>query len=349
MTQQLCNIKKATVLNCKCLTKYRRNSRMSYSNNPLLPKARAQAVRLVVEDKLPIAVAARKSGIHRTTLWRWHKQWLEINKNVEFSNMYRPNREVVSKYSKFRLTACTWNIPTKSSRPHTFGRTVSAHVVERIAHYRNKYGRCATVTHAYCIREGTIVSLSSVRRILYRLGLVVRKKWQRQWRPPLPRPTVTKPGDLVQTDTVHLASRVHGYRRTYLYTVIDVFSRWAYAEYHTRLGQDIAADVIRRAEAYSGFHFSMVQADNGPEYGAHFEELLEARNITVRHSRVRRPNDNAFIERFNRTIQEECVGNTDPFSEELYSKVLTHLVYYNEERLHLGIQCRTPLEMLQRS
>ncbi len=38
---------------------------MSYSSNPLLPKARAQAVRLVVENKLPMSVAARKSGIHR--------------------------------------------------------------------------------------------------------------------------------------------------------------------------------------------------------------------------------------------------------------------------------------------
>jgi len=40
---------------------------MSYSSNPLLPKARAEAVRLVVEQQLPVAVAARKSGINRTT------------------------------------------------------------------------------------------------------------------------------------------------------------------------------------------------------------------------------------------------------------------------------------------
>jgi hypothetical protein len=235
---------------------------MSYSSNPLLPKARAQAVRLVVEDKLPIAVAARKSGIHRTTLWRWHKQWLEINKNVEFSNMYRPNRRTGSKYSKFRLTACTWNIQTKSSRPHTFGRTVAPQVVERIAYYRKLYGRCATVTHAYCKREGTVVSLSTVRRVLYRLGLVVRKKWQRPWRPPLPRPTVTKPGDLVQTDTVHLYDHASK-KRTYLYTLVDVYSRWAYTEHSTMLSQKLAADVIRRGQAYGGFHFNTVQADNG--------------------------------------------------------------------------------------
>lgn len=319
---------------------------MSYSSNPLLPKARAEAVRLVIEQQLPIGIAARKSGIHRTTLWRWLGVWHVINENVQLENVNRPNRAAGA---KFRLAACKWVVPTKSSRPRTFGRTVSAQVVERIEYYRNKYGRCAAITHAYCVREGTLVSLSTVRRVLYRLGLVIRKKWQRKWRPPLRRPHVTKPGDLVQTDTVHLTSRAHGYQRTYLYTVIDVYSRWAYAEYHTRLGQDIAAAVIGRGQAYAGFHFQTVQADNGPEYGAHFEALLKQQQTVVRHSRVRRPNDNAFIERFNRTIQEECVGNTDPFSEELHSKVAAHLAYYNEERLHLGIQCATPLEMLQRS
>ena len=52
---------------------------MSYSSNPLLPKARADAVRLLVLEQLPVAVAARKSGIHRTTLWRWKQRWLEVN------------------------------------------------------------------------------------------------------------------------------------------------------------------------------------------------------------------------------------------------------------------------------
>ncbi len=317
---------------------------MSYSSNPLLPKARAAALRLLVEQKLPLAVAARKSGIHRTTLWRWKCKWSALNQNVQLENVNRPNRIAGS---RFRLAACRWVVPTQSSRPHNFGRTVAAAVVDRVRHYRTKYRRCATIVHAHCTREGTNVSLSTVRRILYRLGLVVRRKWRRGYRPPVSRPALRTPGDLVQTDTVHLYD-IRTKRRTYLYTLIDVYSRWAYAEYHTRLSQDIAVDVIRRGQAYAGFHFGMVQADNGPEYGQHFEKLLETQGTAVRHSRVRRPNDNAHIERFNRTIQEECIGSTNPFSEELYGKVLTYLAYYNEERLHLGLQCRTPLEMLQR-
>lgn len=322
---------------------------MSYSSNPLLPKARAAAVRLVVEDHLPIAVAARKSGIHRTTLWRWHKQWQLLNQHVELKNMYRPNRGANSPVvSKFRLAACTWSIPTRSSRPHSCKHATSSAVVDRIRFYRKRYGRCAVIVHAYCEREGTAVSLSTVRRVLSRLGLISKRKWKRGYRPPVARPRATKPGDLVQTDTVHLYDHATK-KRSYLYTLIDVYSRWAYTEHSSVLSQRLAADVIRRGQAYAGFHFDMVQADNGPEYGRYFEQLLKEQNTQVRHSRVRRPNDNAFIERFNRSIQEECTGSLSPVGLNLQSKVLTYLAYYNDERLHLGLQCRTPLEMLQRS
>src|SRR4249920_875443 len=122
ITQNLSNTKNPTVLHCECLNLNRRTAGMSYSSNPLLPKARADAVRLLVEQQLPMAVAARKSGIHRTTLWRWHKQWQMLNENVQLENNNRPNRKAGS---KFRLAACTWRIPTKSSRPHHFGHAVT--------------------------------------------------------------------------------------------------------------------------------------------------------------------------------------------------------------------------------
>ena len=194
---------------------------MSYSSNPLLPKARAEAVRLVVEHKFPIGVAARKSGIHRSTLWRWKQRWLELNQHVQLENHNRPNRQPGK---AFRLSACRWAIPTHSSRPHAHPHAISKQIIERIVYYRHKYGRCAVIVHAYCKREGSLVSLSSVRRVLDRLGLLAKRKWKRGWRPPVPRPAATKPGELVQTDTVHLYDHTTE-QRTYLYNLVDVHSR----------------------------------------------------------------------------------------------------------------------------
>lgn len=316
---------------------------MSYSSNPLLPKARAEAVRLVVEHGMPLTVAARRTGIHRSTLWRWKQRWMEVNQHVQLENYNRPSRQPGT---VFRLSACRWTVPTVSSKPHAHPHTTSTQTVGRIKHYRRKYGRCAVIVHAYCVREGTQVSLSTVRRVLDRLGLLAKRKWKRGYRPPVPRPVATKPGELIQTDTVHLYDYATK-QRTYLYNLVDVYSRWSYSEHHPVLSQKLAAEVIRRGEAYAGFNFRTVQADNGPEYSADFERRLQTRGTTVRHSRIRRPNDNAHIERFNRTIQEECTSSHVSVTKDLQSKVLAYLAYYNDERLHLGLQCRTPREMLQ--
>lgn len=78
---------------------------------------------------------------------------------------------------------------------------------------------------------------------------------------------------------------------------------------------------------------------------------LERAGIQLRHSRLGRPNDNAHIERFNRTLQEECIGHYWHRSVPLprqREKLSRYIDFYNNKRIHLGIQMRTPAEMLQR-
>ena len=67
--------------------------------------------------------------------------------------------------------------------------------------------------------------------------------------------------------------------------------------------------------------------------------------MTLRHSRVRKSNDNAHIERFNRTIQQELLG-TRPLRENVTQTRLDEwLYYYNHDRLHMGIDLQTPIEV----
>jgi putative transposase len=73
--------------------------------------------------------------------------------------------------------------------------------------------------------------------------------------------------------------------------------------------------------------------------------------VAVRHSRLGRPNDNAHIERFNRTIQEECIGRYWRRSvplQRLQDRIDSYTRFYNQERIHLGIGLQTPAGMLQR-
>lgn len=165
------------------------------------------------------------------------------------------------------------------------------------------------------------------------------------------RPVVTRPGELVQTDTIHYVCPLTK-RRRYVYTVIDLYTRMAYAEVRPRILPGLAAGTILRAQDSFGFRFAMVQADNGPEFGCYFAQRLTSQNIAVRHSRLGRPNDNAHIERFNRTVQEECLGNRlndRTTNAQVQARLMAYLDYYNFERVHLGIQLRTPAAMLRRS
>jgi transposase InsO family protein len=322
---------------------------MAYSINPNLPKARAIAMQLLVREELPLRVVANRCGVHRSTVWRWKQKWDKLNEYVQLDNPNRPNRV----YSKANhLLRCTWLIPTYTSRPLTSPHAVGEEVVARILELRAQLKRCAEVVWHHAVRmEGILVSLSSVRRILKRHHCFdgARKK---RVRPDNPRrPHVTAPGELVETDTVHYICPITKTRR-YVYTVIDLYTRMTYAEIYPRILPGLAARVILHARNEFGFDFHMVQADNGPEFSRYFEQVLRSNGMPTRHTRLGRPNDNAHIERFNRTIQDECLGRYITYkttTAHLQRKINTYLEYYNFKRVHLGIQCKTPAEMLQRS
>ena len=321
---------------------------MAYSTNPHLPKARAAAVRLLVEAGLPASTVALRAGVHRSTVWRWKRKWIALNEHVEFNNPNRPSRPVSTAN---KLAACRWHIATESSKPHSHAWAIPDAVIQQILRAREQLKRCAEVVwHHVTHTLGLSISLSSVRRILRRHHCFDGARKPRVRRDNPRRPLVTAPGELVQTDTIHHVDPTTG-RRLYYYTVIDLYTRLAYAQVATRILPGIAATAVLEARQVFGFPFAMVQSDNGPEYGRYFEQQMQRAGVQTRHSRLHRPNDNAHIERFNRTIQEECIGSywrkSVPLSRQ-QAKLTAYLAYYNNERVHLGIQLRTPSQMLQR-
>lgn len=293
---------------------------MSYTSSPYAPKARYEAARLVVKDGLKKAVVARMYGVNKSTISRWVERF--------------PRNH--NQYGQY--------ISTLSSAPNTHPNQTSERIVEEIVRLRKRYKRCAPVIHAHLERLGYKIDVRTVGRILKREGLIRRKKQATYYKSIYPRPEANYPGDLIQMDTVHYI-RSTG-ERFYLYTLIDVYSRLVYVEYHPKLSQRISFEVIKRAQKYLKFNFKMIQTDHGPEFKDGLTYMLQRSCIKLRHSRVRKPNDNAHIERFNRTIQEECFDSKLP-EERIITKLLKeYLEYYNKERLHLSLNCQTPTEFV---
>ena len=92
----------------------------------------------------------------------------------------------------------------------------------------------------------------------------------------------------------------------------------------------------------------MIQTDNGPEFTTWCTHGLLTLGISHRHGRVRKSNDQAHVERFNRTVQEECLDSTAHTLTNFKIALEEYLPYYNNERSHMGIDYLTPNEVMQR-
>jgi transposase InsO family protein len=235
-------------------------------------------------------------------------------------------------------------IPTGSSRPHTHPKALSRKLVDAIVRAREEHGRCAKVVHRELKLAGIVVSLSSVERTLRRTGLTKERSPWKRWHGTFARPTAAKPGDLVQIDTIHISFR--GKTIFYVYTLIDLFSRFAYAKVVWHINTHESVQFVKEAQHRAGFPFRVIQSDHGPEFSSWFTEQVGVLHIAHRHSRVRQANDNAHIERFNRTIQEEAIDRIPKEFKAYQKAVKIYLRYYNGERMHMGIDFLTPFQKI---
>lgn len=87
-----------------------------------------------------------------------------------------------------------------------------------------------------------------------------------------------------------------------------------------------------------------IRTDNGPEFTSkHFQNWLSNNQITWVPIAPGHPEQNAIIERFNRTYRE-AVLDAEIFSDIDKAKALSNnwLTYYNEQRPHQSLNYQTP-------
>ena len=252
---------------------------MPYTMNPNLPRLRMQATRLLIKQGWSTRQAARYTGFDHSTIVRWVQK-------ARFSNLP--------------------NIPTLSSCPKHHPRALSGNIVAAILKHRQQYGRYAEVIHYELAKSGLAVSLSSVKRTLKRYGLVYPSKWKK-WHVYPARPMPEKCGILVEIDTMQDGCPQDA---IYLYALIDVHSRWGYAKPVKVVNSWQSVKFFKEARQISSFPFQLIQSDHGSEFAKWFTKQLITAGVDHRHSRVRKPTDNGHVERFIRTIQQECLART---------------------------------------
>ena len=285
---------------------------MPYTKNPYLPRLRMEAANRVRYQEWSIRQTARYYGVEPSTVMRW--------------------------LNKARMTTRN-TIPTLSSRPNHHPRELNDEIVKAVLDYRKKYRRCALVLHHLLLKDGVDVSLASIKRVLKRHNVSRFSRWKKWHRYP-PRPLPQNPGMLVEIDSILDGLCV--------YALLDVYSRWAYALPISRISSRSSVKFLVEAQTTAPFKFQTIQTDHGSEFSKWFTRIVEHKGFSHRHSRVRRPTDNGHIERFNRTLQEECLYRINRSLSSWKKNIPEYIHYYNTQRPHMSLDMQSPLEVLRR-
>jgi transposase InsO family protein len=156
-----------------------------------------------------------------------------------------------------------------------------------------------------------------------------------------------KSGDLVQVDTV--VKSINGVRR-FIMTAIDVESDFAFAYGYKNLSSATGRDFLKKLRDVAPFEITHIQTDNGLEFEKYFREYLEEEKIVHFHNYPRCPKMNAYVERFNRTIQEQYINwklmplrdDIDSFNKDL----MDWLLWYDTKRPHESLGMVSPLRYI---
>lgn len=221
----------------------------------------------------------------------------------------------------------------------------------RIEEYRLTQGQCAIkikhalgiphhhiTVHRFLKKKGLIEEVGNHRRPRYQETIHMHVK------------NVTKPGKL-QMDIKYVTPQLSGLPHTlFLYAVIDIYSRYKQGVILPLLDQGFSIEALKMLTPLLPFKPDFVQTDNGLEFQKRFLEFVASKGWRHHFIHKSTPNENAVIERSFRTDEEEFFffRMKKPKDEvDLNLQYQEYLKYYNEERLHLGINLKTPIQMIE--
>jgi len=156
------------------------------------------------------------------------------------------------------------------------------------------------------------------------------------------------PGELVCIDTFYIGC-IKGVGRIYQMTGIDAATSYGWAKIFTDKTAAAAVDFLHEIiQNACGVTVANVLTDNGTEFTSRwrtkqhrFEQTLWENRIVHRYTKVRHPWTNGFVERLNRTINEEFyqVAFRTKFYRsiwQLQEDLNRFITFYNTQRPHRG-------------
>lgn len=248
----------------------------------------------------------------------------------------------------------------KKTRPKTVRRMETDYrIVAFIKSMRQEHGNIGKsmlkpFVEAYAKELGiTSIGETTIGKIIKRRGFTFEKKVYPQKQANKFKklrvrksPKVTRSG-FVQMDSIVVYIN---YEKHLFMSVMDVFTKFAHVVYVPNLKAETARKVFKEFQELSPTKVYVVQTDNGSEFLEVFHEYLEAQRIRHQFIYPKSPKINAYIERFNRTIQEEFILRNDEIYYDIQAmqrKLTKYLFWYNYQRPHRSLNYMSPINFIQ--
>jgi transposase InsO family protein len=329
----------------------RKEAFVSHANAALTPRHRLRLARLIVDDDWPIARAAEFFNVS----WRTAEKW---------ASRYRQDGPA--------------GMHDRSSARHTQHAKTPQPVVRKIVHLRWKQRLGPMQIGARLGLPASTVHAVLVRCRLNRLSHIDRVTGE-----PARRYERSRPGELIHVDVTKFGNipdgggwrfvgvargdrnRIATRDRTgikarkyypkvgtcFVHTVIDDYSRVAYAEIHDDEKAVTAAGVLYRAVAWfadRGVTVERVLSDNGSAYKSDlWRDSCADLGITMKKTRPYRPQTNGKIERLHRTLSDGWAYKKLYTSENARRAALAGWLHqYNHHRPHSASGGLPPISRL---
>jgi len=256
-----------------------------------------------------------------------------------------------------------------STRPHKVRRSnIPQQIIDFIKALREEHPRLGKekikpLLDKYCKEKGMrSLSESTIGNIIKRhkfffgreTGRIYHdpnSKWAKRSERKAKRLKIKHP--LKPEDFGHIVSdtivRIEDGIKYYFYSAIDAKLKFALTLNYKRLTSRNMKDFYERFKRVYPCAIKSWQTDNGSENLGEFDEQLKKDGIPHYFSYPRCPKINTYIERYNRTIQEEFIDNNlDVIHDKIVfnERLVDYMIFYNTERPHKSLGLRSPIEYL---
>ena len=297
---------------------------MSDDTIKALVETRKRIVREVNDGRLSVKDGARFLGMTRQGLWK-------LRRNVEKHGM----EKAVTGRKRGPLPGCRiWN------RTPTW-------IEEKVENLWYDTGGVGADRLAWLLEDSFIeISRATVYRILVRRRLLRPK--EKEPRKPAQLYTKGYPGEEVQLDT----TEPFGKGKAIQISAIDDYSRWGGGDLYYGNTSLMASLFLKDLIIKAPFPISAVRVDNGSEFKAEFIKTCQELGIKIIRNPIHSPEKNGKVERFHRTIYEECLWRVNADKHDLeYGRywLSRYLSWYNNKRRHggYGMNKQTPRQKIE--